>query len=110
MKCLQVTMPNGERWVVPISIIAKDRATYYANKDAEKEGLSGTERDERYEEEYDLAMEDSLEIYDWAPNNMNWVDVKDYATFIGSEKLSDRDYQEGWVNGEKKIIDIDLRV
>ena len=103
-------MPDGGRWAVPTSIIAKDRARYYANRDLEKGRISESELDERYDEEYAFAMEDDLEIYDWAPNNMNWVDVKEHATFIGPKQLSDRDYQEGWLNGEKKIIDIDIRV
>lgn len=103
-KYLQVTMPNGERWGVPISIIAHSRATYFANKDAKRQGLTTEERDQRYEEEYTYTLEDELEIYDWAPNNMNWVDVRDDAIFIGAEELTDRDYQEGWSNGEKDII------
>lgn len=110
MKCLEVTMPDGGRWAVPASIIAKDRATYYANRDLEKGNISKSEWDERYEEEYIYTLEDAFEIPDWAANNMNWVDVKEQATFIGPKQLSDRDYQEGWINGKKKIIDIDIRV
>jgi len=106
-KHLQVTMPNGERWAVPISIIAQSRATYYADRDAEKEGLSKEDRDKRYEEEYSYTMGDRLEIHDWAPNNMNWADVREHAVNIGAEELDDRGYQEGWINGEKKIIDLD---
>jgi len=105
MKCLRVTMPNGERWVVPTTVIANDRAKYYAGREESPE-----DSDRVYEEEYEFAMEDDLEIYDWAPNNMNWVDVKEHATFIGPLALSDRDYQEGWVNGEKKIVELDIRV
>jgi len=105
-KYLQVTMPNGERWGVPIGIIAHSRATYYANRDAEKEGLDAEKRDERYEEEYAYTMEDEYEVYDWAPNNMNWDDVRGDAILIGAEELTDRGYQEGWINGEKKIISL----
>ena len=106
MKYLQIIMPNGERWAVPISIIAANRATYYADKDAKREGLTKEERDKLYEEEYNYTIEDELEIYDWAPNNMDWVDVKDHAVELGVEKMSERGYQEGWVNGEKTIIDL----
>lgn len=98
-------MPNGERWVVPIDIIAKHRAKYYAGREESPE-----DHDRVYEEEYTFTMEDSLEVHDWAPNNMNWTDVKEHAVFIGPFVLTDRDYQEGWLNGEKKIIELDLRV
>ena len=106
-KYLQVEMPNSERWVVPISIIAKDRATYYADLDAERDGLTKEERDKRYDEEYRYAMEDEDEIFDWAPNNMDWKDVKEYAIEIGAEKLSERGYQEGWCNGDKQIVEVE---
>jgi len=29
---LRITMPDGSRWDVPISIIANDRANYYKNE------------------------------------------------------------------------------
>lgn len=105
-KYLQVTMPNGERWGVPLSIIAHSRATYYADLDAKRDGLSKEERDQRYEEEYTYTIEDKLEIHDWAPNNMNWTDVSEHAIYIGPEKLTDRGYQEGWINGAKEIVDL----
>lgn len=108
-KYLQVTMPNGERWAVPISIIAHSRATYYADKDAKEDGLSQEERDELYKEEYSYTMEDKYEIHDWAPNNMNWVDVREHAIRIGPVEPTDRDFQEGWINGEKKIIVVNKR-
>jgi len=106
MKYLQITMPNGERWGVPISVIARDRANYYADKDTERDGLSKEQRDKRYEDEYRYTLEDELEIYDWAPNNMNWIDVKEHAIEIGAERLTERGYQEGWINGDKTIIDL----
>ena len=106
-KHLRVTMPNGERWAVPISIIAEGRATYYADRDAERQGLSKEERNKRYREEVFYALGDEYEIRDWASNNMDWTDVRDRAINIGAEELDDRGYQEGWINGEKKIIDLD---
>lgn len=107
MKYLRVTMPNGERWAVPVSIIAHHRATYYADYDAEKDNLSQEERDQVYEDEYYVTIKDDLEIYDWAPNNMNWSDVKEQAVFLGPKELTEREYQEGWINGEKKIVGLD---
>ena len=44
MKVLRVTMPDGSRWDVPCSVIAKNRAEYYAN--------TGDD----YQEEYDYTM------------------------------------------------------
>jgi len=47
--------------------------------------------------------DDSFEVEDWAANNMNWSDVADVAFLLA--KPDAPDYQEGWVNGEKEVIE-----
>ena len=96
-KYLQVEMPNGERWLVPLHIIADDRAKYFAKKDP----------DTTYEEEYEYALSEEYEIFDWAANNMNWKEVKEYAKEGGRDQLTERGYQEGWCNGEKEIVELE---
>ena len=48
-------------------------------------------------------MTDEYELQDWAANNMDWDDVKDYAKKADIEPI-EVDYQEGWINGKKEIV------
>ena len=93
-KYLRVTMPDNSKWDVPARLIAHDRAKYYA------------EKGESYQEEYDYVINDDSELIDWAAGNMNWSDVKDMAMKIELPEPK-VDYQEGWVNGEKEIIEVE---
>jgi hypothetical protein len=89
-KYLRVTMPDGTQWDVPAGLIALDRANYYAT--------TMNERDD----EYAYALDNPDELLDWAANNMNWADVASEAREVGREST---DYQEGWINGEKEIVE-----
>lgn len=92
-------MSNGSKWDVPFLIIASYRAKYYARKDSGK--TSGEEYERIYQAEMKIGMEEEEMMVDWAENNMDWSDVKEY-----SSKFSDAepDFQDGWVNGEKEVI------
>jgi hypothetical protein len=92
-KYIRVTMPDGSKYDVPAFLVAENRALYYT----EKEG-SGV-----YNVEYKFTMENDDELLDWAANNMDWVDVKKYAIKVDTEK--DTDFQEGWLNGDKEIVE-----
>lgn len=77
---------------VPVGVIAKNRASYYAERE--------------FDGNMELAMEDTMndfqdvdEIHDWASNNMNWSEVVDHARVLFSES-PEPDYEDGWVNGE----------
>lgn len=98
MKYLRVEMPDGSRWDVPVDVIARSRATYYAHE------IDGNVERSLREDTLPLFAEDESEIYDWAANNMNWSDVVSFA-----ERVPDSgrpvDYQEGWCNGEKEIVE-----
>lgn len=98
-KHLQVEMPDGSKWAVPVEVIALNRANYYANNDGVSLAKSLNE------DTLPLFESSPFEIEDWAANNMNWVDVVGVAKKI-KDPDPDSDYQEGWVNGEKKIIEL----
>ena len=85
-------MPDGSKWDVPAEVIAKNRADYYEAKDP---GC--------YNDEYKRAMEDDIELADWAANNMNWEDVQSSAVKHCDGRF-EMDFQDGWVNGEKEVI------
>jgi len=93
MKFLRVTMPDGSKWDVPARVIAENRAKYYAEVDS----------DTTYQEEFEFTMSDNYELKDWAAGNMNWSDVENHAQYVINPPTPD--YQEGWVNGEKEIIE-----
>ena len=87
---LRVEMPDGW-WEVPVQIIADDRDANYSE-------------DQEDTIEFILADElNSDEITDWAANNMNWSDVAEYAKLI-LPLAAAIDYQDGWVNGKKKVV------
>lgn len=95
-KHLQVSMPDGSKWAVPVLAIAENHARYYAKE---------------YGGDHDACMKlhtaplfdsDYSEIEDWAANNMNWEDVKGRAVLVSA--ADDEQHQEGWVNGEKSLI------
>lgn len=95
-KYLSVRMPDNSIWHVPVEVIARNRAQYYANEfddDVEKSLAEDT---------IPLFSESSYNIEDWAANNMNWSDVRDVAFKVEVPGLVD--YQEGWINGEKEIV------
>ncbi len=91
-----IKMPNGQNWLVPVSFIANNRATYYASID-----FDGDIGKSLKEDTLPLFDSDDYAIEDWAKNNMNWSDVVDVATRSSDDTC---DYQDGWVNGSCNIV------
>lgn len=100
MKNLRITMPDGSKWDIPVSVIALDRAKYYA-----REEFDGDVERSLAEDTMPLFDSDDYEIEDWAANNMNWSDVEAFATKV-NDPTEEIDYQEGWVNGEKEVVEV----
>lgn len=109
-KYLRVEMPDGSKWDVPARVIAEDRAYHYADRDAKEESGEtsgpkyGTVFARIFAEEVKHALGDDYEIQDWAANNMNWSDVASVA-MLAVPAPSDIDFEEGWVNGDKEIVE-----
>lgn len=100
-KFLKVTMPDGSKWKVPVRIIAEHRAKYYFEERKEFNSLEESLK----EDTLPLFEEDEYEIEDWASNNMDWEDVSKHALRVKDKGLSSEELQDGWVNGEKEIIE-----
>ena len=94
---LHITMPDGSVWSVNADIIARDRATYYSEQEDDP-----SQRTVVWNEEYNITMTDDYSLTDWASNNMNWSDVSQFARQISPAR--DVDFQEGWMNGERKVV------
>ncbi len=101
VKYLKVTMSDGSKYDVPATIIAKNRALYYAKHDV-KQPDNELSYEEIYNQVYEDTLSDNYEFIDWAENNMNWDDIKSFA--IKVQDADEVDFQECWVNGEKEII------
>lgn len=93
---LLIDMPDGSVWAVSALAVAYDRAKCYS---------------EQYDDDVERSLEEDTlpyflddhdEIIDWAKNNMNWEDVASAATVHTSPPGVD--YQEGWTNGDHKIV------
>lgn len=91
---LRISMPDGSQWDVPVQLIADSRDAYYAKTDPEaKEDTIALCR----------TAHDNYEIVDWVGNNMNWKDVRRYATPVPPRR-DKTDFQEGLANGDKEFI------
>ena len=99
-KFLKVTMPDGSKWKIPVRIIAEHRARCYVDN---KEFNSLEES--LKEDTLPLFEDDEIEIEEWAENCMNWSDVEKYAIQLKNNQMSCEDFQEGWINGSKEIIE-----
>ena len=75
-------MPDNSRWAVPMNVI----------EDSIKKEFEVCDED--------IDSYDDFDFIDWAQNNMNWEDVKQFAERVLSPTC---DYQDGWCNGDKKI-------
>lgn len=101
-KYLYVTMPDGVEWEIPVSVIAQNRAKYYADQEGD-----GGNNEAVYREEYEHTLKNDYEIIDWAENNMDWNDVEPHAKL--SVTYDEDEYQEHWTKGRgKRIIEVEV--
>lgn len=92
-----VDMPDGSRWGVPMAAVIRNRADFvFTNTPTE------VSSEDILEEVATDFMRDHDWALDWAANNMNWSDVVAHA--YQDRAPAAVDYQEGWVNGEKRVI------
>lgn len=96
-KFLAVSMPDGSRWAVPVRIVALNRAQHYQGE------FDDDIHKSMEEDTVPLFESDEYEIEDWAANNMDWKEISEHAKILEAPDLTD--FQDGWINGEKEIID-----
>ena len=95
---LTVEMPDLNLYAIPLKVIADNRAKYFAQWD------EITYDESLYDDTIPLFMAETYEIEDWASNNMDWDDVKEYAIKIETKAKHEYDFQDGWMNGNKEIL------
>lgn len=99
MKVYVVEMSDGSQWGVPVDIIARSRAEYYADL------YDGDVERSLKEDTLPLFAEYPYTIEDWAANNMDWIDVRPYAFII--RQAEPIDFDAGWCCGHINVIDMD---
>ncbi len=100
-KVIRIVMPDQSQWDVPAELVAHDRAVYLATEETGE--INGSKHTECYNGEFAYTIGNHDELIDWAANNMDWDDVKSKATM---HKAGSVDYQEGWVNGPKHVVEV----
>ena len=98
-KYLRVEMPDGSKFDIPVRDIAINRANAY------KKEFDNSVIRSLLENTVPFFEGDQDEVLDWAANSMNWEDVADAAIEVPRAKVNNIDYQKGWVNGNKEIVE-----
>lgn len=78
MKYIEFKFTDG-MYRIPAYIIARDRASYYAQSDVDA-GLG--KYDDIYQKEFDYSLSSDDELIDWLRNNMNWSDLEQFAARV----------------------------
>lgn len=97
-KKLTVTMSDYSVWEIPIEVIAKSRAEFYAKCE-----FDGDVEKSLKEDTLPAFEADAYKIIEWAEGNMNWEDVKEYAIKVKDPNIEEV-YKEDWMNGPKEIV------
>lgn len=95
IRLMTITMSDGSVWGVPVDMIARNRAEFYAGE------FGGVERS-LAEDTLPLFAADDYAIEDWAVSQMNWSDFDGHQVKI-SGALSP-DFLDEWMSGYKAII------
>ncbi|HKZ02395.1 MAG: hypothetical protein A2W35_06550 [Chloroflexi bacterium RBG_16_57_11] len=89
-KVLAVDMPDGFTWLIPLQLIADSRDEYW--RDTRKDTIG---------EMYGGCV---CAAISWADSNIEWSDIRDYATKSVPYRVAD--FDEGWRVGKKEIVDV----
>jgi hypothetical protein len=76
MKVLLVTFSDGSTWKIEAAKIAENKAAYYAEIDP----------DTTFDQEFNEVIGDDYALEDWAKGNMDWKDVRPFATLVFQDK------------------------
>lgn len=99
---IRTTMPDGSQWDVPLSAVAHAFASHHVsplfNTVTTSHGIPA------YKAEMNFAMNHPKELLEWAKNNTNWSDVAASSYMV--KRPETPDYQDGWINGAKEIVNL----
>lgn len=99
---MHVEFSDGKVWRIDLEVIAKSRADYYYG--------SGRHADEfptfqsAFDDSMELFIDNSYEAASWAKGDMDWVDVKDFATLWFDPDMNQDDvYENEWCNSNMSV-------
>lgn len=102
-KYIRMTRTDGVVFDIPVNIIAYHRAQYYAHE------FDGYVSRSLAKDTVPLFLDDDYNILDWAENNMDWEDVKEFARRIPKAFISQMDIaidkQKEWIESTKEIVE-----
>jgi hypothetical protein len=95
-KYLTVKQSDGSVWGVPVEMIARNRAEFYASE------FDGDVEQSLQEDTLPLFRDNgNYEISSWAVGNMDWDDFDGHQVQLSPPQPVD--FQEGWLSGEKGL-------
>ncbi len=97
---LSVIQNDGSEWAVPVSIIARHRAAEYADE------FDGDVERSLHEDTLPLFESDDYAIKDWAVNQMNWSYFNGHQVKVKDAR--EPDFRQAWLNGEKRLIELEV--
>lgn len=89
-----IEMPDSSERAIPVTLIAMHRASHYADE------FNGDLTKSIDEDTRPCFEADDYEIRDWASNNMDWEDVKEWSILVSEGNV---DFGKGWINGEYRV-------
>lgn len=92
-KYMTVKFSDGSVWGVPVEMIARNRAEYYASE------FGGDVERSLAEDTIPLFERSNYDIKDWAVGNMDWSDFDGHQVKLGTQPAPD--FGAEWISGEK---------
>jgi hypothetical protein len=77
---IKIKFPNGHKFLVPIRIVAHNRAKHYAPFIVDIKNFKGDDKIEanKYREYYESTLNPDIAL-DWIKNDMDWLDIQPHA-------------------------------
>jgi hypothetical protein len=77
---IKIKFPNGHKFLVPIRIVAHNRAKHYAPFIVDIKNFKGDDKIEatKYREYYEATLNPDVAL-DWIKNDMDWMDIQPHA-------------------------------
>lgn len=94
-KVIEIEFPNGAIYKVKASVVALNRAEYYAKERGIEKGSK------QWDELFELSITED-KVYHWISKIMDWSEVEPHAKFIRMK--NDFDYNKLWADAAYTIM------
>jgi hypothetical protein len=99
---IKIKFPNGHKFLVPIRIVAHNRAKHYAPFIVDIKNFKGDDKIEatKYREYYESTLNPDVAL-DWIKNEMDWLDIQPHAERVDYDEPN---YDEMFNDAKFKAI------